>query len=573
METLIESTPLITPKAPAPWEQVLQRLRTHFLQPDERNANELDGLVASILASVPGNRDEALHLGESVDYEKALQRFEVLTSSGRPRSEVLAGLGRILSGMPKWHHPQVMHNINPPPMLDAVAAASVANLYNANALWDYVSAGALYAERQITRQLAELAGWDREAGGVFTFGGKGCLTYAVRLGLNRCLRGSAKAGIATSSAGPVVISSAASHYSLDTVCSLVGLGTDASLRVAVHDDDTMDTESLEQVLTTALAQGRPVAAVVLCGGNTLHMSVDAVDDAIEVIERVCGAHGLNYRPFVYFDLVVGWPWLFFSGYDFGVNPLGFSPVTIERLRTTYRRVAQVKRVDAFGVDFHKLGHCPYSTSMFLARDETEIHSIFRAERTQTPFLSHGSNFMQHHTIEHSRSAAPVLAAWTALQVSGHDGFRAYLANGVGVADALRHGLARGGFELLNRFGNGFASVFAVRAPGRIGNFDALLEAPTDILQHHNAYTFRLAHFLEHGCAAHTSFVLRFLPQYKRASCGTDAAVLVAYPMSPSLDAAQMSVLATIICNMKRAFDELGDTAVAPTRPMPKHVPK
>lgn len=587
--------PLPAAQAP-PWERPLESLQTHFLQPDEGNLGALPRLVEALLNRIERPDPGAPRLGARIDHEQALAPFEALPEDGLDTGVVLAALGGMLAGLPKWQHPRVMHNVHPAPMLETVAAGAVASLYNANALWDHVSAGATAAERQVVRQLAALAGWDAgRAGGVFTFGGKGCLTYALRLGLNRAVKGSAKTGLAHGAA-PVVVSSAAGHDSIDSACALLGIGSDNSLRTAVQADGRMDLDSLAEVLGAALREGRPVAAVVLSGGDTLHLSIDPVRDALAVVERLCAAHALGYRPYVYFDLVVGWPWLAFAGYDFTANPLALPAPVAARLEATCRQVAQVAGVDGFGVDFHKLGHCPYATSLFLSREAAELHAIFGREPAPLAPRPQGANFLQHHTIEHSRSAAPILAAWAALQLTGRSGTQARLANGLLVADELRRVLGAGGFELLNPYGNGFASVFAVRPPGpaddqtlrqasdpasapargtaphHAADYAAVLAAPAETVQAHNAYTYALACFVDEGGAG-PGFVLRFLPQYRRADCGLDAAVLVVHPMAPSLGPAQAGDLGRALVALKRAFDARRASLAAPGVPMPRHVPQ
>lgn len=73
--------------------------------------------------------------------------------------------------------------------MNTVAASTITNIYNPNGMIDRTSAGYLKMEKQIIRQLSNLLDIDSsKSAGVFTSGGKICITYAVKCGLNRCQR-------------------------------------------------------------------------------------------------------------------------------------------------------------------------------------------------------------------------------------------------------------------------------------------------------------------------------------------------------------------------------------------------
>ena len=556
------------------WQDALEDLRGHFAKADGTGQEKLGICIEQIFNAIPQNRDNSTRLGPTGNYDRALEPFEAIPDTPRQQGEIFRALGKVLAGLPKWNHPNVMHNINPPSMIEAVAASAVVDLFNPNALWDYVSAGALTMERQIVRQMAELANWTAKPDGVFTFGGKGCLSYAVRIGLNRCLPGSAKTGISGCEKPPVVITSAITHYSLNSACSLLGIGTANCLRTTLNDDDTMNMESFETILDRALENGNPIAAIVLSGGDTLNLSIDDVCAANAIIDRLVEKHGLEYRPYVYFDLVVGWPWLYFADYDFATNPGQLPFETIERIEKAVDAVRQVEFADGFGVDFHKLGHCPYATSLFMTKAASELHSINMAEQKELDIHPDGGNFVLHHTIEHSRRAGPILAAWVALQLTGKSGMQAYLVNGVATANVLGRELAGHGFELVNPFGLGFALVVSPRSPDIEKTYDELFESDRETIERHNKYTFDLFHYLSDGKAnGVSSFIFRFVPQYRRARCGLDIAVIVVYPMSLETGPDLARQLAGQTGRIKHDFDAVLLSTHEHGAAMPLHVPK
>ena len=213
------------------------------------------------------------------------------------------GVNGYLEGQIIWNSPNVLHNINPPVTYETIIASSMANIYNPNSLWDFVSSGSQEMEKQIVRQMSRLIGWNTdESDGVFTFGGKGCLTYAVKLGLNRALQGNAKKGIYNSTkTSPIVIASEESHYSIDTVCSLLGIGTDNCKRVKVNKYGEMDIEDFKKVFYWAVDNNIPIAAIIINGSNTLNNSVDNIKEVKKIVDNK--KEKLVYEPYIHFDMV------------------------------------------------------------------------------------------------------------------------------------------------------------------------------------------------------------------------------------------------------------------------------
>ncbi|NKW81484.1 hypothetical protein HGG72_16060 [Ochrobactrum pecoris] len=96
-----------------------------------------------------------------------------IPESGKSPSEALKDALQILTGQHSWHSPNVLFNITPAPLPNAVAAVAISSLYNGNALWDFVSGNTLELERHIIEQIAALAKLpSNQAGGAFTSGGE-----------------------------------------------------------------------------------------------------------------------------------------------------------------------------------------------------------------------------------------------------------------------------------------------------------------------------------------------------------------------------------------------------------------
>ncbi|MGB0848858.1 MAG: hypothetical protein ACPGSM_19145, partial [Thiolinea sp.] len=326
----------VSERVPA-YTKTAQHIAGLTLDPAESNRKALPEAIQQAFAALPAVSTDDTRLGEALQAEPDLSAWEALPEQGHDRAAVLAASMQTLQGQPRWHSPAVMHNINPAPLLDTVAASAIVNTYNPNLLWDYVSAGGQATERQILRQMGRLIGWEEEQPeGAFTFGGKGCLINAIRTGLNRCVPNVSSQGL-PAGPKPVVISSAANHDCIATVCSLLGLGKDAWVKVPTLADGSI-----------VMAKGIPIACVIASGGDTLNVAADSPLAMRSIILEEAIQAKLSYSPFLYFDTVVSWPWLTFKNYDWAENPLEISEHIAGKLNELGRRLGEAETCDAIG---------------------------------------------------------------------------------------------------------------------------------------------------------------------------------------------------------------------------------
>ncbi|MFD6095741.1 pyridoxal phosphate-dependent decarboxylase family protein [Nocardiopsis flavescens] len=536
------------------FEAVREELRRRMPSPSGTGGEELARRIGVAFDAFPPRTDpDDPWLGGPPGDYAWLAEYEDLPDGPRDADRVLGAAARALHGQLRWHSPSTLFNMTPQPLLDTAAVTAVTGLYSPNALWDFCSAGVIEVERQLVRQFARRAGWPDTAGGVFSFGGKAGLLYAVRMGLNRCLPGSSRTGLPPGPA-PAVVTTAHNHDSLESVCALLGLGTDACVRVPAPPGTRAEPDAIAGAVDALLAQGRPVACVVLSGGNILHNDIDPVRPVTAALDRVRARHALPYRPLVHFDTVVTWPWLFFTDYDFAGDPLGLGAELAGRVRATTDLVSQVREADSMTIDFHKTGLAPYSSSLFLTRDAAELHHWVEGGRGETVHRPHGENALLH-TIEHSRGAAPVLAAWVAVQSVGVDGFRVYLANLLMANRAFMDLLPSRGFELLTPFSDGVASVYRPVPPDGPADFAGLLDAEPPVLEAANNYTHALFRLLAgYEGNPYSRVVLGHLPAYGRGRGGEPVAALRLVPGSVFLDEAACSRIAERMEQVKKALD-------------------
>jgi glutamate/tyrosine decarboxylase-like PLP-dependent enzyme len=533
---------------------VYLEVKRKFLESSESNRATLLGLISDCLDHFPQpSKTPYLGTNREIDFS-FVKKYENLPTHPQPASDVLNGAMNFFQRSILWHSPQALQNITPPPLLEAVAVSTIANLYNLNLLWDYVSAGVQEAEQQIVRQISKLAGWTGDSDGVFTYGGKGCLTYAIRVGLNRCCPRVAKESI--NSVAPVVITTKFNHYIIESVCAWLGLGKDACIRVKTYADETIDLNDLKNTLNKVLSEKKSIACIILSGGSTINLNIDRVDSARNIIEEICSRFNLNYKPFIYFDTVVSWPWMFYKDYDFEKNEIKIPEEVLPRIKKVAEFLRTAEFADAIGVDFHKIGFAPYNNSAFFVKNKVELHSVV----SDAPIIRErgvfGNNFLQHHTIEHSRSAAPVMAAWTILQSLGVQGFQMYLAQMMIVGDIFRSIIPKYGFELLNPQSLCYASVYYPIPPQGPKNFNEMYDASLKDTNYATQYIYELSkYFSLGGKDSFDQIDVGFLKNLQKSKLGADMSAIRIFPMSPHITAKEAEQLSHQLGKMKEKFDK------------------
>ncbi|MBB4094342.1 pyridoxal phosphate-dependent decarboxylase family protein [Brucella pecoris] len=495
-----------------------------------------------------------------------------IPESGKSPSEALKDALQILTGQHSWHSPNVLFNITPAPLPNAVAAVAISSLYNGNALWDFVSGNTLELERHIIEQIAALAKLpSNQAGGAFTSGGRSCINYAIRLGLNRCVPGISSTGLESTRA-PVVFTSEVNHYSVEHACSLLGLGRSAAVRIPGCATASMDLDLFHRKLREAIDDGTPIAAIIASGGNAMDLAIDPLAEMQSIIDFECDRANLSYRPFVYFDTVVGWAWFSYFDYDFDNNPLKLPEPELHSIKKFVSILAAVSGVDGFGCDFHKTALTPISSSCFIARDQHEFRSVLKDEVSVHDWQPYGNNFVHHYTIEHTRPTGPIAAAWTSLQTLGLAGIRSYLARLMELSRRFKEAFRQTEFEILNDPSIGLATAIYPKNLAAAPTFQALLELTADEIEASNRFVFHLFDELAHPVDGGEAVVLRYLPQMNSTRSKAPAGSLVVYPMSVQSADADIDRLVGRILEVYRRLLKEGVSRPLRFNP-PAHVPR
>ncbi|USN52950.1 MAG: hypothetical protein H6759_02740 [Candidatus Nomurabacteria bacterium] len=279
--------------------------------------------------------------------------------------------------------------------------------------------------------------------------------YAIKLGINRCDPNNTINGI---DKDMVVLTSESNHYSIEYICNLLGLGKKACIRIPVDNEGLIDFKTFQETAERLLKQNKKIVCVILSGGNSLNNTVDPIKEVVSYIENVTQKFNLSYKPFVHVDTVIGWLWLMFNGYDFSkmISILNTGPS--QKFKKMNTRLIELKLADSIGIDFHKNAFASYISSMYLCKSNKELLSLNSNVLQDNSQKKYGDNFLQHFTIEHSRSGDGIISAYISLQEIGIDGFRQYIAKMMEAHDYIEHNIDRKSFEIINPHGLGFPVV-------------------------------------------------------------------------------------------------------------------
>ncbi|MFA5961933.1 MAG: hypothetical protein WC848_04595 [Parcubacteria group bacterium] len=393
-------------------------------------------------------------LSKSETDESAIESFEI-PSEGLSKERFASLISELFQGACRWHSPNSMYNVVASPIIPTVTAKTFTSLYNPNLCMDTASGKSLVIEQKVVKSIAEYIGWDwRDAGGTFTWGGKATIMYGVKLGLKNCSPDSSEQGVKED---VIVLSTASGHPAHKQDVDWLGIGTSNFFKVKTGDDSRVDLLEMERIIKEQTKKGKKIAAIIISGGSTNNMVVDPIEKVVELRDRLVEELGLGYVPHVHVDAVVSFPWIFFKDYDFKSNPLNIEPVALGRISEVIKYLKDIHKADSFGIDFHKMGFCPYMSCAFMVKSKISLYKS--PEFWKWPFK---------YSIENSRPGDGPNSAYVALNVLGVTGFQSLVAYLTEVAVDLQNKLNKtGDFEVVNSKGLGVCVMFIPRTPKEV----------------------------------------------------------------------------------------------------------
>lgn len=512
-------------------------LRQGFPQPVSDRVHDAYFVFSFLRAldQLDGMKSVSPLLGKAVtlDYDAAKQsRIEE-----RPQSleQVTQMLVEHLSGMFIWGHPRAQINVIPPPTIASVIGGLLPSIYNPNLVSEESSRQVGVAEVEVSSMTAELLGYDpSQSAGLFTFGGTGTLLYAIKLGLEKAIPGTANRGITERA---VIFCSERAHYACLSVANWVGIGRDNVIAVPCSADNEMQVCLLESMARDVLKNGGKIAAIVATMGTTDHFGLDDLKSIREIRDRLVEEFHLDYQPHLHGDAVIGWAWSVFNDYDFDQNPLEFRLRTVRALAGTRRRIRELPLADSVGIDFHKTGFTPYVSSLFLVKEAIDLELITRAQ-SDTPYLFHDGHYHPgRYTLETTRGGSAPMAALANLRLFGKDGFRALLGHSVSMAEVLREHLeGHAATTVVNRGNFGPVTLFRVYPDGvdtfSVAEREQKDAAYRDQLRLHNDYNRRIYQLVQADALHGDGVVISLTDCYRETDYGEPIVALKSYILSP-----------------------------------------
>ncbi len=430
--------------------------KNSFLSPNEDNiAHLITKIKAMFLAALGPGRNSGRRGGGGFRYTEAASGF-AFPDHGLDTEAIAAELGACCKGSIRWHDPNAAFNITPAPDFDAVAAATLAMVLNPNCLWDVTSGHWLLAEQKIAQALGAGIFPGHTATGFSTFGGKATLMYGIKMGLAVSDRSHKRQGL---NGAYVILASAAAHYSLEDVADYLGMGTSSVVRISCDMSGSMDPDCFEATLGQCLAAGKRVAAVIVNGGATIDFPVDDASRIKAACLRKEAEYQLDYSIHLHGDTVAGWAWLFADD-----ALLQDGSRSSQKVLEAKRRLTCIQETDSVGVDFHKTGLSPYNTTFFLMRRKERLADLGGHLGAPNLDCGHGDLHLHHLTLENSRPATGIAAAYASMLKLGRDGLTRYLRYQQDVRETYENLIESrfsGIFTILNRASLGFEIVITV----------------------------------------------------------------------------------------------------------------
>ena len=428
--------------------KILELLRAKFfLNPTGDNLTIFSDMITSALAAVVSSQGEGPTyplISESKTPSHSIRSaiLEAKTTSN-PKELLAKALPAGLQGGVKAGHPSMVKNIIPIPSTVFLSAYLAASIYAQNGVTGEDSAEAANSELKIAAVLSDLAGYSRElSAGIFTFGGTGTNMYGIKMGLAKACPNHAAEGICEK---VYVVGSNSAHYSHVTASDWLGIGQNNYLYARSHVDQSTDLEDLEKKCRGVIEAKGKLACIIGVAGTTSNMAIDDFKAIKAIRDKLVSDYGLEYIPHIHADSVVGWPYLYFTGYNFKDNPMGFSPAAIQRIKAATARISTLSDADSFGVDFHKTGFIPYIASMVICKNEADLRVLGRDAKIMTPLFHDDSVYNPgKFTLETSRSSATMLASWLTMQALGVEGYQVLIGHAQEMAVTLREELNNSG---------------------------------------------------------------------------------------------------------------------------------
>ncbi|AJA23170.1 TPA: pyridoxal phosphate-dependent decarboxylase family protein [Bacillus thuringiensis] len=359
--------------------------------------------------------------------------------AGITMSEVIEELNQFMNGHP-YPNKYYLSNAVPLPSIPSLLGVITMALLNGNGVWDVYGPGAAEAEVKVVSMLSKLIGYNpQNSGGYTTWGGQGCVFSSLRLAISK------QFPLAKEHGAPQNVYCFASenaHYSLLKSAEATGIGSNHLIKVKTDPyTNSMDIEDLEAKMIQVIKNGGIPLYILATMGSTDTFTIDDIKKIKESAEAIQKKYKL--KPiYIHADSAMGGFYSFFNNYSFEENPLSFESNVKNALQYVQDKMQYMSLADSVCFDFHKLGQTPYTSSILIVKNHTDLQ-LMDIEQDDTPYLGNRSYGSYHtgYTLECSR-AGSAIPMYINLLAFGIEGYQKLLANYIHVNLLFREKLGK-----------------------------------------------------------------------------------------------------------------------------------
>lgn len=411
----------------------IEKKQKLFLESIQKIFRNLDQLKNEERASL-GTCEE-----KSDGYYNNLIHQSHIPLSGITMSEVLEELNQFMNGHP-YPNKYYLNNALPLPSIPSLLGTITMALLNGNGVWDVAGPGAAAAEVKVVSMLSKLIGYNpHNSGGYSTWGGQGCVFSSLRLAIAKQFPLAKEHGVPQN---VYCFASENAHYSLLKSAEATGIGTNHLIKVKTDSyTNSMDIEDLESKMIHVIENGGIPLYILATMGSTDTFTIDDIKKIKESAKSIQKKYKL--KPiYIHADSAMGGFYSFFNNYSFEENSLLFEPNVRDALQHVQGKMQYMSLADSVCFDFHKLGQTPYTSSVLIVKNHTDLQ-LMDIEQDDTPYLGNRSYGSYHtgYTLECSRSGSAI-PMYINLLAFGIEGYQKLLANYVRVNLIFREKLRK-----------------------------------------------------------------------------------------------------------------------------------
>ncbi|PDY44539.1 pyridoxal phosphate-dependent decarboxylase family protein [Bacillus pseudomycoides] len=359
--------------------------------------------------------------------------------AGIAMSEVMEELNQFMNGHP-YPNKYYLSNAVPLPSIPSLLGTITMALLNGNGVWDVYGPGAAEAEVKVVSMLSKLIGYNpHNSGGYTTWGGQGCVFSSLRLAIAKQFPLAKEHGVPQN---VYCFASENAHYSLLKSAEATGIGTNHLIKVKTDPyTNSMDIEDLEDKMINIIENGGIPLYILATMGSTDTFAIDDIEKIKDSAESIQKKYKL--KPiYIHADSAMGGFYGFFNNYNFEENPLSFESNVKDALQLVQGKMQYMSLADSVCFDFHKLGQTPYTSSILIVKNHTDLQ-LMDIEQNDTPYLGNRSYGSYHtgYTLECSRAGSSI-PMYINLLAFGIEGYQKLLANYVHVNLLFREKLRK-----------------------------------------------------------------------------------------------------------------------------------